>query len=139
MAALAVLGEWSDRGPIVSLAAPILIFFVLIFDMCYITIERVVSGKVASFRAWVAYVGSDHLHHRLETLLQSRLQSVLFIYLLSIGLSLAAVVLRQVETIDALFLLVQAGTIVLLMSILERAGNKVEKPAQPHEPEDVPP
>jgi len=137
LAALAVLGEWSDRGPIVSLSAPILIFFVLIFDMCYITVERFCTGKVSGFRAWIEYVGRDHLHHRLEALFHSRTRTVLFIYLLSIGMSLTAVVLRYVSTGEALFLLAQAVIIVLLVTILERVGHREGKDAGQASAQDV--
>jgi len=111
---------------------------VLIFDMCYITIERFITGKVSSFRAWVEYVGRDHLHHRLEALFHSRLQTVLFIYLLSICMSLTAVVLRHVTTGEALFLLAQAVIIVLLVTILERVGNREADNEEQNVSQDVP-
>jgi UDP-GlcNAc:undecaprenyl-phosphate GlcNAc-1-phosphate transferase len=33
LSSLAVIGEWADNNPIVSFTAPLLIFWVLIFDM----------------------------------------------------------------------------------------------------------
>lgn len=123
LASLAVKGNWAESS-IVDIAAPILIFGVLIYDMIYLTVTRLVSGKVKDFRGWLEYVGQDHLHHRIATLLHSPRQSVLFIYLLSICLGLAAIVLRNASAIDALLLILQAAIIVGIVTILEREGNK---------------
>jgi hypothetical protein len=69
-------------------------------------------------------VGQDHLHHRIAALLGSTRQSVLFIYLLSICLGLAAIALRRANAMDALVLILQAAIIVMIVTILEREGNK---------------
>ena len=50
LAGLAVEGYWSDMNRIVSFANPVLIFWVLIFDMIYITVERVITGKVRTVK-----------------------------------------------------------------------------------------
>jgi hypothetical protein len=54
--------------------------------------------------------------------LGSRTETVFIIFLLSIALGLAGVVLRSARTMDALFLLLQATIIVVVVSILERRG-----------------
>ncbi len=123
LASLAVKGTWAENS-IIDIAAPVLIFGVLIFDMVHLTVTRLVLGKVKDFRGWLEYVGQDHLHHRIAALLGSKRQSVLFIYLLSICLGLAAIALRNARTIDALVLLGQAAIIVIIVTILEREGNK---------------
>ena len=123
LASLAVKGNWAENS-IIDIAAPILIFGVLIYDMIYLTVTRLVSGKVNNFRGWLEYVGQDHLHHRIAVLLHSPRQSVFFIYLLSICLGLAAMALRNASTIDALILILQAAIIVGIVTILERKGNK---------------
>lgn len=120
LACLAVKGNWADRNPIVSFSNPLLIFGVLIYDMVHITIARVVSGKVTSVRTWLEYVGKDHLHHRLERVLGSRVASVVFIYCLTISLGLAAIVLRKADTAEALLLLAQATMIILMVTVLEQ-------------------
>lgn len=122
LACLAVKGNWAEGNPIVSLSNPILIFGVLIYDMVHITAARIITGKVASFRSWIEYVGKDHLHHRLATLLGTKKGSVFLIYLLSICLGLGAIMLRNARTVDALLLLVQATIIVVVLSILEQKG-----------------
>lgn len=120
LACLAVKGNWADQNPIVSFSNPLLIFGVLIYDMVHITIARIVSGKVTSLRSWLEYVGKDHLHHRLERVLGSRVASVIFIYSLTISLGLAAIVLRKADTTEALLLLAQATMIILMVTVLEQ-------------------
>jgi UDP-GlcNAc:undecaprenyl-phosphate GlcNAc-1-phosphate transferase len=122
LACLAVKGNWADGKPIVSVSTPILIFGILIYDMVYMTVERIYTGKVRTLKQYLEYVGKDHMHHRLERVLGSRTDAVLMIFLLSITLGLAGVVLRSARAVDALFLLLQATIIVVVVSILERRG-----------------
>jgi len=125
LACLAIKGNWADGKPIVSVSTPILIFGVLIYDMVHTTVERIYSGKVKTLKEYLEYVGKDHMHHRLERALNSRTDAVLMIFLLSIALGLAGVVLRSARAVDALFLLLQATIIVVVVSILERRGRGV--------------
>jgi UDP-GlcNAc:undecaprenyl-phosphate GlcNAc-1-phosphate transferase len=122
LACLAVYGDWSETNPIVALTSPLLIFWILIFDMVHITVDRVITGKVLNFKSWIEYVGKDHLHHRISEVLGGPKKSVLLIYLLSLILGTSAVVLRNARTVDAILLLLQASMIVVLFTILERNG-----------------
>lgn len=122
LACLAVKGNWADNNPIVSFSNPLLIFGVLIYDMIHITVERAVTGKVASVKEWIDYVGKDHLHHRLERVLGSRQASVAMIWVLTICLGLAAIVLRKAGTAEAIMLLAQAALVLILITILEHRG-----------------
>jgi len=122
LSSLAIVGEWADNNPIVSFAAPVLIFWVLIFDMTYITVERVITGKVKSVRQWLDYVGKDHLHHRCYTLLGDRRKAVLFIYLLSVTLGVSAISLRYARSVDGILLVIQAFLITIIVSILDYSG-----------------
>lgn len=124
LAALAIKGYWADNRPIVSFATPILIFWILIFDMTYITIERVVTGKVRSVKEWIDYVGTDHLHHRLHSLLGGKRKAVLTIFLFSAALGMSSIALRNARMIDAVILVGQAILIVLIFSLLEHVGRK---------------
>jgi UDP-GlcNAc:undecaprenyl-phosphate GlcNAc-1-phosphate transferase len=123
LAALAVKGKWTQNN-VIDIAAPVLIFWIFIFDMTHITVMRIVTGKVHSFREWIAYVGRDHLHHRLEALLGSRRETVFLIFSLSISMGLGAMALRNARTLEATLLIFQAAIIVVIVSILERAGNR---------------
>lgn len=122
LAALAVKGEWSNSNPIVSFAAPLLIFWILIFDMSYITVERIITGKVRNFRGWIEYVGKDHMHHRLFAVLGDRRKVVLFIYLVSATLGISAIALRNARIVDGVLLVAQAFLITIIISILEFTG-----------------
>jgi UDP-GlcNAc:undecaprenyl-phosphate GlcNAc-1-phosphate transferase len=122
LSSLAVMGEWADNNPIVSLSAPLLIFWVFIFDMVYITVSRFSNGSVANLKEWVEYTGNDHLHHRLALVLNNGKLTVSVIFLITICLGLSATALRYARTIDALLLILQAAVIVILVTILQKRG-----------------
>jgi UDP-GlcNAc:undecaprenyl-phosphate GlcNAc-1-phosphate transferase len=122
LACVAVYGDWAQGNPVVALVSPVLIFWILIFDMVHITVDRILTGKVKNFRQWIEYVGKDHLHHRLANVLGGRKQSVLFIYLLGLCLGTSAVVLRNARPTDAILLIIQACIMVVLITVLERRG-----------------
>ena len=122
LACVAVYGDWAEGNTVVALISPLLIFWILIFDMVHITFDRVLTGKVLNFRQWIEYVGKDHLHHRLANVLGGNKKSVLFIYLLSLCLGLSAVALRNARVVDAFLLILQASIMVVLITFLERRG-----------------
>lgn len=122
LAALAIKGNWADNSRIVSFSVPVLIFWILIYDMAYITIERIVTGKVKSLKQWIDYVGTDHIHHRLYNLLGDRRKAVLFIYFLCATLGISAITLRYARPIDGMLLVVQAFLITIIVSIAEYSG-----------------
>ena len=124
LASLAIYSDWADFNPVVSIFSPILIFWILIFDMAHITLFRVIKGKTRTFREWIEYVGHDHLHHRIARVLGGATQSVLFIYLLTICLGLSALLLRYSTPFTGFLLLCQASIIVVLVSILEAKNGK---------------
>ena len=124
LAALAIKGDWADNSWIVSFSAPVLIFWILIYDMAYITIERIVTGKVKSLKEWIDYVGTDHIHHRLYKFLGDKRKAVLFIYFLCATLGISAITLRYARPIDGVLLVVQAFLITVIVSIAEYSGRK---------------
>jgi len=126
LSSLAIIGDWADGNPIVSFCAPVLIFWVLIFDMTYISIERLLTGKVKNIRQWLEYVGKDHLHHRTFALIGNKQKTVLFIYLLAATLGTSAIALRNARPIDGVLLVLQAFLITLIISILDYSGRNRE-------------
>ena len=122
LASIAVYGDWAGKRSVVALVSPLLIFWILIFDMVHISIDRVVTGKVSTVKEWLEYVGRDHLHHRLAQVIGSNKVSVLFIYMLCICLGIGAVVLRHAGPLEAVLLVAQAFVLVLLITVLERRG-----------------
>ena len=124
LAALAIKGDWSDSSRIVSFSAPVLIFWILIYDMVYITVERILTGKVKSIKEWIDYVGTDHIHHKLYALLGDKRKAVFFIYFLCATLGISAITLRYARPIDGILLVVQAFLVTILVSIAEYSGRK---------------
>ncbi len=122
LASLALLGFWADADPLVAISNPILIFSVLIYDMTYITLDRVASGKVRSFYQWIDYTGQDHLHHRIAAVLDDRAKAVVFILMMNATLGIAALGLRFAEPHTAILLLGQALLVLILITMLERRG-----------------
>lgn len=122
LAGLAVVGEWADDDPIVALLTPILILAVPLFDIAFIGVIRVVTGKVHSLREWLAYTGQDHIHHRFEALGLSKAQSVLLILFIAGTLGLSAIQLRQATAREAALILLQAGCVLAIIAILENLG-----------------
>ncbi|MDQ6973589.1 MAG: MraY family glycosyltransferase [Mariprofundaceae bacterium] len=119
MAAIAVMGDWSSEGAIKAYAAPLLIFSVMIFDIIHTTVARIARGDVHNFHEWIAYVGRDHLHHRLMGLGCSQKQAVLLIVALSCLMGLTALALINAPLISVVLLLSQAclfyGILTFLM------------------------
>ncbi len=132
LAGLAILGDWAANNPVKALSTPLLILGVLVFDMVYITVARIASGRVGGFREWINYVGKDHLHHRLEALGLSKKQSVLFIYFMMAIFGLGALVLKRGGTIEALLVLSQAAMVLLMVAVLMIKGrdNSSPKPGE---------
>ncbi len=123
LAAVAVKGEWAASN-FIDVAAPVLIFWVYIFDMVHITVTRIATGKVHSFREWIDYTGRDHLHHRLAALMGSQRLALLLILLLSSVMGLAAIALKNARLLDAVVLLVQAVVVAVVVTMLEFQGNR---------------
>ena len=64
LAGLAVMGKWAENDPIVALLTPGLILGVPLFDIAFVRVARVATGRVHSLHEWLAYTGRDHIHHR---------------------------------------------------------------------------
>ena len=127
LSALAIKAAWADNNPIVSFATPVLIFWVLIYDMAYISIERIVTGKVKTFQDWIDYVGTDHIHHRLLAIFGDRRRVVCFIFFLCATLGISAITLRNARPIDGILTVIQAFLITVIVSILEYTGRNHTK------------
>jgi UDP-GlcNAc:undecaprenyl-phosphate GlcNAc-1-phosphate transferase len=124
LAGLAVMGEWAEDNPVVALLTPMLILAVPLFDITYVGIVRVVTGKVHSVAEWLAYTGKDHMHHRLEALGLNRPESVLVIVAIAATLGLSALLLKFASPPEAILILVQAGCILAIIAVLEGVGRR---------------
>ncbi|MBI4378973.1 MAG: undecaprenyl/decaprenyl-phosphate alpha-N-acetylglucosaminyl 1-phosphate transferase [Nitrospinae bacterium] len=122
LSSLTVMTGWATDDPVKAYTMPFLILSILIFDMTYITICRIVKGDVKNLKEWIGFVGKDHLHHRLSNLGLSNKQTVLFIYLLSSSMGVSAIILKNGRTIDAILLIIQTFLIFFIIVILMLKG-----------------
>jgi UDP-GlcNAc:undecaprenyl-phosphate GlcNAc-1-phosphate transferase len=122
LAGLAVMGEWAEGDPIVALLTPTLILAVPLFDIAFVGVVRVVTGKVHTVREWLAYTGKDHLHHRFEALGLTKPQSVFLILFIAATLGLSATMLKEATPRDAALILIQATCVLAIIAILEGVG-----------------
>jgi UDP-GlcNAc:undecaprenyl-phosphate GlcNAc-1-phosphate transferase len=122
LAGLAVMGEWAQEAPIIALLTPALILGVPLFDIAFVGVGRVVTGKVHSLREWLAYTGRDHIHHRFEELGLTKRQSVLLIFFLASTLGLSALLLKDATPREAVLILVQAACVLAIVAVLEGIG-----------------
>ncbi|MDQ6963729.1 MAG: MraY family glycosyltransferase [Mariprofundales bacterium] len=118
MAAIALMGGWSDEGVIKSYSAPLLIFSVMIFDMIYTTVARIYRGDVTSLREWVDFVGRDHLHHRLLEMGCSPPQAVVMVAVFTLMMGLAALAIIKSSMLATVLLLAQAFVFYAVLSFL---------------------
>jgi UDP-GlcNAc:undecaprenyl-phosphate GlcNAc-1-phosphate transferase len=140
LAALAIAQDWATRDPLVALAAPVLIFSVLIHDMVQTTIARIGSGRVRSVRAWLDYTGRDHIHHRLTEVLGGERRALALILTLGVALGSSAMGLRAASRRDALLFLLHGALVLLVVEILlgapRRSGTGVHDGGAPAGPRD---
>ncbi len=121
LACLALIGEWSDNDPLVSFSTPLLIFGILIYDMAYTNLSRIVTGRVKSFRELLAITGHDHFHHRMKSILGGKNLTVAFLVLVNIVFGLGALALRDAGFFTAVVLVAQALAVFLIISLIEFA------------------
>lgn len=127
LAGIAIMGGWAENNPKVALSLPLLILGIFIFDMTYITISRILRGRVKSFREWIEYTGKDHLHHRLVSLGFSETQTVLFIYLITLCLGIGGITLKATNDLKIYFGLLQSLFVLAIIVILMLAGRELSK------------
>jgi UDP-GlcNAc:undecaprenyl-phosphate GlcNAc-1-phosphate transferase len=128
LAGLAVMGEWAEGDPIIALLTPSLILGVPLFDIAFVGVARIVTGKVHSLHEWLAYTGRDHIHHRFEALGLTRKQSVLLIFFLASTLGLSAILLKDATPHEAVLILIQAACVLAIVAVLEGVGRWRPRP-----------
>lgn len=118
------MGEWARNNPLIALCTPILILAVPLFDIAFVAVNRVITGKVGSLHEWMAYVGKDHIHHRFEALGLTKTESVLLIFFISFTLGLSAILLKDATPHETTLLLLQAIFILSIVAVLESVGRR---------------
>ncbi|MEK7448210.1 MAG: MraY family glycosyltransferase [Planctomycetota bacterium] len=117
LAALGMMGGWSSH-PVKASIIPLIILGVPLFDFAYIVITRQKKKLTKTITEIVNYTGHDHLSHRLNRLGLNMRQTVLFVYLIALALSLGAVILRNTSHWEALLLLGQFFLVMIIIIIL---------------------
>jgi len=124
LAGLAVMGQWSNTSHIVSLAAPILIFGVLIFDMVYVNLSRIRNGQAKTFFGLLTCVNKDHLHHRLLFLGFAPKEALFIILIMSTCLGVSALIIMNQRFTEAILGMLQAILILGLIVVLMLKGRE---------------
>jgi len=122
LAAFALMGEWAEGNTIKAISIPVLILGILIFDLGYVMISRLITGKVHSVREFLDYTGRDHMHHRLLAVGFSPWQTSLMIFILTTVFGLTAIMLRNGHTVDAFLGIGQMVLMLLSITFLMRKG-----------------
>lgn len=119
LAALGVMGEWSEKNRLVSCIIPVLILGVPIFDFAYILLVRVWRGETRTLRGIIDHCAPDHLSHRLMWLGFSQRKAVIFIYIICLAMGISGMLLRNSDSlVDSVFALIQGLAIVVIVVVL---------------------
>ncbi|MFZ5517026.1 MAG: glycosyltransferase family 4 protein [Candidatus Zhuqueibacterota bacterium] len=122
LAVFALMGEWAEGNTIKAISIPLLILGILIFDLGYVMVSRIVTQKVHSIREFLDYTGRDHMHHRLLAVGFSAWQTSLMIFILTTVFGLTAILLRHGHTVDAFIGVGQMVLMLLSVTFLMRKG-----------------
>lgn len=121
LAGLAVMGEWAEND-LVGLVTPALILGVPLFDIAFVGAVRVITGRVHGLREWLAYTGTDHIHHRFLALGFTKAQSVFLVFFISVALGLSAMLLERATGYVTVLVLLQAVFLLAIIAVLEGVG-----------------
>jgi UDP-GlcNAc:undecaprenyl-phosphate GlcNAc-1-phosphate transferase len=136
LAGIGIIGNWGSHS-LVGLAVPILILGVPIFDTTLTTVVRIKTGQGKTFGEWIRFTGRDHFHHRLSDLGIGNRRAVLVIYIVSVWLGLASLVLKNARGIDAVFSILQVGIVFLLIGLfMVFVQNHYKRLAEVRQPQD---
>jgi len=106
----------------------LLILGVPLFDIGFVGLARIVTGKVHSLPEWLAYTGRDHIHHRFEQLGLTKKESVLLLFFLAATLGLSAILLKDATPHEAVLVLIQAACVLAIVAVLEGVGRWRPRP-----------
>ncbi len=101
---------------LINLLVPILILGVPILDTIFSIIRRIATGRAP----WK--FDKDHIHHRFLKIGMDTKQSIGFIYLINIAMSLIAIILSLLYYNKEISLLILTGTLGLIIFILAKLG-----------------
>ncbi len=121
MGCLTLLGNWGSRNDVyhstneVGVIIPLLILGVAVFDTIFTYFMRFKEGNLTKFDHLLTYAGKDHFHHCLHEIGLPEKAVVSIILLITLGLGLGSIALRNARKIDAIILLAQAIIVFALI------------------------
>jgi len=125
LAALGVMGEWSEQSRLVSCTIPVLILGVPLFDFAYILVVRVWQGDTRTVRDMIDHCAADHLSHRLMWIGFSQRKAVFFIYLICAAMGISGILLRHSDSFfDSQLALFQGFAIAAIVMVLMATANR---------------
>lgn len=124
LAAISVQGVYLGTSRLTHLPVitPILVLAVPLFDTFSVIVIRLVCG-LPIFAA-----DKNHFSHRLVDLGLTKIQAVLFIYLVAIAVSIPPTLLASVSLYEALLLLLQEAILFAIIVVLMRVGITKQQP-----------
>ena len=131
-AGISVMGDLAKHN-VIALTVPLFLLGIPIFDMTLITVMRIREGKVSNLSTWLSYAGKDHFHHRLVDLGFSKGGAVFFINCVAITLGIDAVIIRDVEPLNAFLLLLKAALTFILIALLTVTGKRTAQEGEKKE------
>jgi UDP-GlcNAc:undecaprenyl-phosphate GlcNAc-1-phosphate transferase len=130
LACLALIGDWGaadGEEALLNLFVSAIVLGIPIYDMTYTTVYRFGTGRVHTVGEWLAYVGRDHLHHRLLALGLRPGRACLLICLGGVALGLLALVVVTrggFDRLDKWFALALAAGLFVGATALMELGRK---------------
>jgi len=106
LAAMSVMGGWST-SPVKAAIIPLAVLSLPIYDLIYVLVSRHLNGTTKTLKEAVVYCGKDHIGHRIQKLGFSIPNTVRLIWLISAAIALGAVVIRQTNLLESIFLFSQ--------------------------------
>jgi UDP-GlcNAc:undecaprenyl-phosphate GlcNAc-1-phosphate transferase len=130
LASMCVMCTWSNYT-MVSIAVPILILGIMIFDTTMISILRIAEDKVHNFREWLEHADTDHVSHRLVHMGLSERETVMFLYictfiLVAVAISIPPDGVKSAALALSVYVLAAAWGIRKLHMIKTRAKHKAK-------------
>lgn len=116
LASIGIMGGWSPN-PIKAAVIPIAVLSMPIFDLFFVIIIRMLNGTTNSILESIKYCGKDHIGHRLKKMGFSQRICVSIVCLVSVTISISALVIRHTLFWESLLLLIQIFMIYIILAV----------------------
>jgi UDP-GlcNAc:undecaprenyl-phosphate GlcNAc-1-phosphate transferase len=117
LGSIGIMGGWSEE-PLESVIIPFSILSIPVVDLIYVLVIRRITGVTKTLRESIVYCGKDHIGHRFCQLGFSQVNSVRIICLLSMTISISALLIKYTENLQSILLLFQILLVYIVVFIL---------------------